>query len=723
MSLRISASGATKRKAAASSPEGSASKRQRVPGPNDDVVETPERTTEEGLKFLDSLMKAQDKTRNGTTDACTHSGRLIATGFLTLPPKDKAPGYYEETVLPIAIDTIEAKLKRKEYPNLSAIEGDVKRMVNNAKQYNKRESALFADAERVRKMLSNYMVKNNPAYKDPNYVAYPTALPDGQSTPSISITGRSASVKISTKGTGTPATDSPAPRGSSTATMDQNSLLDNPDFTGKTFQQAQEQIMEELRKYQEDGLEVYTPFVLLPPRNLVDYYQVIKHPVSLNSVQKRVKGQVGRGAQTGHTDFKSWDAFENEMSFIWRNAREYNEDDSDISTMASQLEAHFKRRLDDAKAKVSEPHHSMIRLKNSAANPTPKQPGTKLRIGGNRRSPSTETPTSGPRHANNQGFTVDSEALRRQQELIQAGVNGQTSEQRPPSRNPFTGSRSGSAAPPIPTISRSQQASSAGSPPLTSNSIKAEAGATSASPGPNGVRAISGAPEARGPSPLANSMPPPATRPHSGSPMPNGHAPLTAPSNPVVHQQPSGQGNSGGLLNRIRDAENPVSKAFLPVLSLSSHPPPLNNMSPPQQNGVRKPNFYLDIPADRTRTQQSLTVALPAHQNHLRITPRISEDVLRNRPYRTFVSLNGAKILPTPKSKLMPEQAGGLVNGEVNAEKDLEEKMQVFEARLIPGVNRIETEVVVGKQRGAAEKGGIEIEGEKVTVFVNLLRA
>lgn len=42
----------------------------------------------------------------------------------------------------------------------------------------------------------------------------------------------------------------------------------------------------------------------------------------------------------------------------------------------------------------------------------------------------------------------------------------------------------------------------------------------------------------------------------------------------------------------------------------------------------------------------------------------------------------------------------------------------------MPGVNRIEVEMIAGPPRGAPKTGpGQDIELEKITVFVNLLRA
>ena len=60
--------------------------------------------------------------------------------------------------------------------------------------------------------------------------------------------------------------------------------------------------------------------------------------MSLKSVAKRARGQHGRAPPTGKSDFNTWDAFEEEVSFIWRNAREYNEDGSEMYNLATDFE-------------------------------------------------------------------------------------------------------------------------------------------------------------------------------------------------------------------------------------------------------------------------------------------------------------------------------------------------------------------------------------------------
>ena len=84
--------------------------------------------------------------------------------------------------MPISLETIEDKLNNGKFRTLAEVESYFKRMISNAKEFYPRSSSVFDDAERVRKALSNYMTKTNPAYGTRGYQAQPTALPpeDGE---------------------------------------------------------------------------------------------------------------------------------------------------------------------------------------------------------------------------------------------------------------------------------------------------------------------------------------------------------------------------------------------------------------------------------------------------------------------------------------------------------------------------------------------------------------
>lgn len=73
-------------------------------------------------------------------------------------------------------------MNKHRYATLTELESDLKRLVSNAKKYNEKGTMLFADAERIRKIVTGTMPKINPAYNDPNYTPFPTPIPDQNET-------------------------------------------------------------------------------------------------------------------------------------------------------------------------------------------------------------------------------------------------------------------------------------------------------------------------------------------------------------------------------------------------------------------------------------------------------------------------------------------------------------------------------------------------------------
>jgi hypothetical protein len=217
---------------------------------------------------------------------------LLAFSFsppslLTLPPRDAtcadtrrcrencptttAPSNYQSPTRLSRYNSTPAiaqdKLERHEYPTLSIVESDIKRMVANAKQYNDDKSTIYQDAERIRKALSNFMTKHNPAYKDPNYVAIPTPIPGhtddasaSSAPPTREPSEQPRKITISLKASRDRKSSAAPPAASSPALVQDDS--DPTDFTGKTFQQAQEHIINGLISYTDQGS--VAPDVLSP---------------------------------------------------------------------------------------------------------------------------------------------------------------------------------------------------------------------------------------------------------------------------------------------------------------------------------------------------------------------------------------------------------------------------------------------------------------------------
>jgi hypothetical protein len=142
---------------------------------------------------------------------------------------------------------------------MTALESDVKRLVVNAKQYNDKRSTVYEDAERLRKTASNFFTKHNPAYRNPSYVAIPTPIP-GQSDEEA----ETEAARLSEMSLESPMKDSKANKEPETEPKEDQDAAEEgqddddqgEDFRGKTFQQAQEQIIEELIHYVD---EEYVP--------------------------------------------------------------------------------------------------------------------------------------------------------------------------------------------------------------------------------------------------------------------------------------------------------------------------------------------------------------------------------------------------------------------------------------------------------------------------------
>lgn len=106
-------------------------------------------------------------------------------------------------------------------------------------------------------------------------------------------------------------------------------------------------------------------------------------------------------------------------------------------------------------------------------------------------------------------------------------------------------------------------------------------------------------------------------------------------------------------------------------------------------------------------TQQSITINLPATHYYLQIKPTISP-ALFERQHKLFVTSGSQRL------HAMPTIPGHSVDS----------RHPLFEARLLPGVNRIEVELIAALPKGAAKlANGQDVELEKITVFANVMKS
>ncbi|KAK3077619.1 hypothetical protein LTS18_009754, partial [Coniosporium uncinatum] len=90
----------------------------------------------------------------------------------------------------------------------------------------------------------------------------------------------------------------------------------------------------------EDGGErdITFPFLELPPKSdYPDYYQLIKRPICLTDIQKKINGKV----------YQSLKEYWNDMKTLCSNCRQYNEDGSVLFQDANKIEEHCLKKLRD----------------------------------------------------------------------------------------------------------------------------------------------------------------------------------------------------------------------------------------------------------------------------------------------------------------------------------------------------------------------------------------
>ncbi|KAG7044709.1 bromodomain containing protein [Colletotrichum scovillei] len=680
-----------------------AAKRQRLTEKYDlSKGETVESTTEHGLYFLEQIRRTQDK-----------NGRKVAVYFEKLMPREGNAEYYKKTRMPISLSIIERKLKNGDFSTLTELESYFKRMVSNAKDYYSRSTPQFDDAERVRKALSNFMTKTNPAYARGGYTAVPTVLPahrvdeaedddiekpqgaaespeeqedaeeddeeegeeaeadeedgeedddaEGEEDDDEGSQNSKPTILIRRRG---PGRSSSSRAVTSRKSHARNATPSRPDYDyegvpykGLNFQAAQEKIVEEMiRKKEADEDEAYfEPFINLPPRALKDYYRVVKDPMSLRKLQKATKGVHGRNEATGISDLKSWAAFEEAASLLWDNAKYYNEEGSEIYELARELQEFFANEIKKAKAAVPEPSQPKIKLKVQQS--ATEQPSTSkkitIHVGGKSDSADSPAPTV-PQAA---GATVSDQAPLGNGTARQSGL--------PAASATMDRLRSTSVASPSPSVANNIKREDAARPspavtpgqPSTPSAFPPPAGQTanlsSATFQPIGVAQ---------PQPQVNVIPQP-------------------PPKPLWDQQFRAPGKS-------------AADALITNLTIQAHP--MINI------GSR---FNMSLKPLERECKQSVTVHIPATQLRLQVIATLPLFLEKEgRQWRLWVQVNRSTV-----------QQSHPIQGQV-----LPVNARVFDVQLQAGmVNEIDVSVAAALPKGQKLPNGADFEVETMTLLAN----
>ncbi|XP_054639647.1 polybromo 1, like [Dunckerocampus dactyliophorus] len=212
-------------------------------------------------------------------------GQLFSEPFQNLPSRREYPDYYQQIKQAISLQQIRAKMKNGEYENMEQMDADLTLMFENAKRYNMPNSSIYKRALRLQQILQAR--KRELSRRDDE---------DGDSV--LSSDAGSAKRKSFKKN-------------------------------------IKKNRMKALYAAVTDAREVATSrrlcdlFMVKPSKkDYPDYYKVILEPMDLKTIEQNIRNE----------RYTTEEALMDDMKLMFRNARHYNEEGSQVYNDADILE-------------------------------------------------------------------------------------------------------------------------------------------------------------------------------------------------------------------------------------------------------------------------------------------------------------------------------------------------------------------------------------------------
>ncbi|KAF4079056.1 hypothetical protein AMELA_G00188770 [Ameiurus melas] len=220
-------------------------------------------------------------------------GQLVAEPFLQLPSRREYPDYYNQIKYPISLQQIREKMRNGEYEGVEQVESDLNTMFDNAKRYNVPNSAIYKRAQKLQQIMQLKMRE----------------LRDDEGETLLSVM--------------TPTPD--------TGSSKRKSHKKN---TKKNRMKALFAAVTEAREAG-TGRRLCDLFMVKPSKkDYPDYYQVILEPMDLRTIESNIRAE----------RYVSEEALMNDLKLMFRNARHYNEEGSQVFNDADILEKIAKEK-------------------------------------------------------------------------------------------------------------------------------------------------------------------------------------------------------------------------------------------------------------------------------------------------------------------------------------------------------------------------------------------
>uniref|UniRef100_H2SQN8 Protein polybromo-1 n=1 Tax=Takifugu rubripes TaxID=31033 RepID=H2SQN8_TAKRU len=249
---------------------------------------------DEGESEAESLTSNMDMTNpifqlyEAVRGARNSQGQLIAEPFLQLPSKKDYPDYYQQITQPICLHQIKSKMKSNEYETVEHVDSDLTRMFENAKRYNVPHSSIYKRALKLQHVQQ--MKRKELLQKDDD---------DGDSMLSSATSDSSSTKRKSHK---------------------KNTKKNRMKILFAAVTEAREA---------GTGRRLCDLFMFKPSKkDYPDYYKVILEPMDLRTIEHNIRSD----------RYMTEDEMVDDMKLMFRNARHYNEEGSQVYNDADILE-------------------------------------------------------------------------------------------------------------------------------------------------------------------------------------------------------------------------------------------------------------------------------------------------------------------------------------------------------------------------------------------------
>ncbi|XP_060898960.1 polybromo 1, like [Labrus mixtus] len=247
-------------------------------------------------------------------------GQVFSEPFQQLPSRREYPDYFQQIKQPIALQQIRAKMKNGEYENVEQMDVDLNLMFENAKRYNMPNSSIYKRAFRLQQIMQ--AKKRELLRRDDE---------DGDSI----LSSDAGSIK----------------RKSHKKNVKKNRMKALYAAVNEAKEAGTNRRLSEL-------------FMVKPSKkDYPDYYKVILEPMDLKTIEQNVRIE----------RYTSEDALMDDMKLMFRNARHYNEEGSQVYNDADILEKILKDKRKELGPQPDEDDVGSPKLKLRKSGVSPKK--------------------------------------------------------------------------------------------------------------------------------------------------------------------------------------------------------------------------------------------------------------------------------------------------------------------------------------------------------------